>query len=154
MNSLINRYGGTGVAAFIVGLSILMWRESLELVDSDSYIFPRVIILCMGISASLIVLRDIFWKSNITVAQHTGSNVRRLALVCLLLVTVALIPWAGMGLALAMLMVLCIELSRFDKWSLTHRLKLHAVGLTLVILLTWTFRTLLYVPLPVGMLFK
>jgi hypothetical protein len=154
MNSLINRYGGTVVAAFIIGLSVLMWRESLELVDSDSFIFPRVILLFMGITASFVVIRDLFWKSVNMPAQQAGSNFRRLALVCLLLATVALIPTVGMGFALAILMVVCIELSRFESWSLSHRLKLHAVGLTLVILLTWTFRTLLYVPLPVGILFK
>lgn len=143
--------GSVLIAALLVLFGIVLWVDSYSLLDPDAYVFPRVMIIGMTVTGSLVVIRDL-WRERATEAYPPGDALRRILLIVLMLVATALIPFIGMGAGLVLLMIGAIELSRFETWSSRQRLLLHGIGIVLAIGLTVIFRELLYVPLPMGSL--
>jgi len=131
----------------------VLWMDSYNLLDADAYVFPRVMIIGMCVTGSLVVVRDLL-RVRAAEPQAAGDGLRRVLLVLLMLITSALIPFIGMALALVILMAMAIELSRFETWTLRHRIILHGCGLALAIGLSVVFREFLYVPLPTGSLWS
>ena len=149
MNTAKRQLGSALVAALIVLFGVVLWVDSYSLLDPDSYVFPRVMIIGMAITGSLVVIRDL-WKARASEDYPPGDAVRRILLIVLMLATAGAIPFIGMGLGLVLLMLGAIELSRFEPWSARQRLLLHGIGIAIAVGLTVVFRELLYVPLPMG----
>jgi len=153
MSTAKRQFGGVIIAALLAILGGLLWVDSYSLLDPDAYVFPRVMIIGMVTTATLVVIRDL-WRARIEQAQPPGDALRRVLLVLLMLLTVALIPFIGMALGLVVLMAAAIELSRFESWTLRQRLILHGFGLVMAITFAVVFREFLYVPLPTGSLWS
>lgn len=149
MNTPHRQIGSAAIAALLVIFGVVLWIDSYSLLDPDSYVFPRVMIIGMALTGSLVVIRDL-WRDRASAQQPPGDALRRILLIVLMLATIALIPYLGMGMGLVLLMIGAIELSRFEPWSTRHRLLLHGIGIALAVALTVIFRELLYVPLPMG----
>ncbi len=149
MNRPNKQLGSALVAALLVLFGAVLWIDSYSLLDPDSYVFPRVMIIGMAITGSLVMIRDL-WKARDSEAYPPGDALRRILLIVLMLASAAGIPFIGMGLGLVLLMIGAIELARFEPWSWRQRILLHGIGIALAIGLTVVFRELLYVPLPMG----
>jgi len=143
--------GGVITAAVLVILGAILWVDSYSLLDPDAYVFPRVMIIGMAVTGSLVVVRDL-WRARAQEAHPAGDNLRRILLVLLMLLSTALIPFIGMALSLVLLMAAAIELSRFESWTTRQRVILHGCGLLMAVGLAVVFREFLYVPLPTGSL--
>ena len=143
--------GGVITAAILVVLGGVLWVDSYSLLDPDAYVFPRVMIIGMTVTGSLVVVRDL-WRARAQEAHPAGDNLRRILLVLLMLLSTALIPFIGMAVSLVLLMAAAIELSRFESWTTRQRMILHGFGLFMALTLTVVFREFLYVPLPTGSL--
>jgi len=143
--------GGVITAAVLVILGGILWVDSYSLLDPDAYVFPRVMIIGMTVTGSLVIVRDL-WRARAQEAHPSGDNLRRILLVLLMLLSTALIPLIGMAVSLVLMMAAAIELSRFESWTIRQRVILHGCGLFMAVMLAVVFREFLYVPLPTGSL--
>ncbi len=137
----------------IVGL-VALW-DTTNMMDSDSYVFPRAIAIAM----ILFSLALIFWKltkpAAIKDADGSGaSNVRRIALVGTMLLSCLLMPWLGFLISGFATFFLLMVVAMYDTWTRAKIIVYPLIAVVVVLGFYGLFAHLLQVPLPVGTLFE
>jgi len=143
------------VACLFIILSIISLWDTTTMLDSDSYVFPRAIAIAM-ILLSLIL---IVWNLVRPVAETKEtvkdlSTIRRISLVTVMLFSSLLMPWLGFLISGFATFSLLMLVSMFDEWSLKKKLIYPLIAATIVAGFYTLFSKLLFVPLPVGLLFE
>lgn len=135
--------GGTVVAILGLTLSAACWLDTQTMMDADSFIFPRAVILLMGALCLLLILRNIFFLGIRPSQPLEGSPKRMVLLVAVMLVTVL-----GFLLATLLAFAALMLVSQWDKWTPRTLSIYSVVGLVIVTGFYLAFKYLLGVPLP------
>ena len=154
MKSRKNDLPGTILAVIFIAIGCLAWWDTLDMGDSDSYVFPRAVIVTMILCSLLLIGRNLIWGGGTHHKPIDGSTWRRIGLVVSMLVAALAMPMFGfivVGLALfAALMVLAM----FEPWTRKLAIIYPLIGATIVVSFYVLFAILLNVTLPSGILFE
>lgn len=147
--------GGTVVAALLILMGAAMWWDTTSMVDRDSYVFPRAIILIMWLMCAIVIVRNLLRKRPRPASDEPeGSHARRVALVAAMLAGSLAMPAIGFALSGIIVFGVLMVLAMYDPWT-RHRLIVYPlVGLALSIGFYLVFKEFFLVPFPEGMLFE
>lgn len=139
---------------FIIMGVVALW-DTTNMMDSDSYVFPRAIAIAM----ILFSLALIVWKLTKPAAEtdETGSEAssfRRIALVGVMLLSCTLMPWLGFLISGFATFFLLMLVAMYDAWTPAKKIIYPLVAVAIVLGFYGLFANLLQVPLPVGTLFE
>lgn len=140
--------GGTVVAILGLTLSAACWLDTKTMMDADSFIFPRAIILFMGGLCLLLLLRNMFFLGIRQPPPLEGSPRRMVLLVAIMLITGLLVTVLGFLPATLLAFLSLMAVSQWDKWTLRTLAIYSLVGLVIVTGFYLSFKYLLGVPLP------
>ena len=139
---------------FIIMGVVALW-DTTNMMDSDSYVFPRAIAIAM----ILLSLALIVWKLAKPAAKKDAegigaSNFRRIALVGVMLLSCLLMPWLGFLISGFATFFLLMLVAMYDPWTRTKIIIYPLIAVVVVLGFYGLFAHLLQVPLPVGTLFE
>jgi putative tricarboxylic transport membrane protein len=139
---------------FIIMGLVALW-DTTNMVDSDSYVFPRAIAIAM----ILFSLALIAWKLAKPAARKDAdgagaSNFRRLALVGVMLLSCMLMPWLGFLISGFATFFLLMLVAMYDAWTPAKKIIYPLIAVAVVLGFYGLFANLLQVPLPVGTFFE
>lgn len=145
---------GTITAIVFIAVACLALWDTTNMVDADSYVFPRAIAIAM-IVFSLVL---IFWNlARPRPAEKkeldTGSYPRRIGLVVAMFASTLLMPYIGFLLSGICAFIALTLAAMFDPWTPSRRLTYPLIGIVVVIGFYTLFAKVLQVPLPSGVLF-
>ena len=147
--------GGGGVcwttaaaAAFFLAVSAIVFWDTADYVDSDSYVFPDAVAAAMAFFSLLLLARA--WRQRTPPPPLQGSMRRRAAAAAAMLGAAGAMHWAGFFVAAAAAMLALTLLSNFEQWTWRR-----AAGFTLCLAAASSALYLLFVrvfliPLPAG----
>ncbi len=144
---------GTAMAGvFILLAAAAMW-DTTTMVDADSYVFPRAVLIAMIVFCGLLIVRNLVRPGPSGANASAGSSARRVLLVTAMLGSTALMPVvgffiAGLGAFLAIMMV-----AMYDPWTPYRRIVYPLACAAIVVVFYILFTRVLLVPLPSGLLF-
>ena len=148
--------GGILAAGFMILIGGLAIWDTLDMTDSDSYVFPRAVVIAMITLSLIYILRQLLRPgigSNDEAGMAGGSNPRRVGLVASMIGGSLLMPWVGF-LPSGLLVFGCIMwLAMYDEWTPKLRWLFPLVGVVIVVGFYLLFAILLSVPLPTDLLF-
>ncbi|NNK95149.1 MAG: tripartite tricarboxylate transporter TctB family protein [Desulfobacterales bacterium] len=138
---------------FILIAAISLW-DTTNMMDSDSYVFPRAIAIALIVFSLLLI----FWNLSKPVADKKeaatdASTIRRILLVAVMLVSCALMPWLGFLISGFATYILLMLVAMYDEWTSKKKLIYPLIAAAIVAGFYTLFSKLLLVPLPVGLLF-
>lgn len=145
---------GSLIAAVFVLLGALAWWDTTDMVDPDSYVFPRTVILLMVGLSLLLILRNLAIGGGQNHLSTAGSWPRRIGLVVAMLAGALAMPLVGFLPSGIVVFLAIMVLAMYDPWSASRRLVFPLVGLAVVVGFFILFSELLRVPLPLGSLFE
>jgi putative tricarboxylic transport membrane protein len=139
---------------FIIMGVVALW-DTTNMMDSDSYVFPRAIAIAM----ILFSLALIVWKLAKPAARKdangiSASNFRRIALVGVMLLSCLLMPWLGFLISGFATFFLLMLVAMYDAWTPAKKIIYPLIAVAVVLGFYGLFANLLQVPLPVGTLFE
>ncbi len=139
---------------FIVMGLVALW-DTTNMMDSDSYVFPRAI----AIGMILFSLALIAWKlakpaGKREVNDSGASNFRRIALVGVMLLSCLLMPWLGFLISGFATFFLLMLVAMYDPWTRGKIIIYPVIAVVVVLGFYGLFAHLLQVPLPVGSFFE
>lgn len=138
---------------FILIAAISLW-DTTNMMDSDSYVFPRAIAIALIVFSLLLI----FWNLSKPVAEKKevvtdASTIRRILLVTVMLISCALMPWLGFLISGFATYILLMLVAMYDEWTSRKKLIYPLIAAAVVAGFYTLFSKLLLVPLPVGLLF-
>ncbi len=146
--------GGTVMCCLFILLAAVSLWDTTNMMDSDSYVFPRAI----AISLIIFSLTLIIWNLTHPVVekqqQQKESTPRRILLVALMLLSCLIMPWLGFLLSGAITFGLLMLISMYHEWTLKNRIVYPLIAIAIVVGFYTLFSKLLLVPLPVGLFFE
>jgi putative tricarboxylic transport membrane protein len=139
---------------FIIMGVVALW-DTTNMMDSDSYVFPRAIAIAM----ILFSLALIVWKLAKPAARKDAngigaSNFRRIALVGVMLLSCLLMPWLGFLISGFATFFLLMLVAMYDAWTPAKKIIYPLIAVAVVLGFYGLFANLLQVPLPIGTLFE
>ncbi len=146
---------GMVMSAVFILVGIIAYWDTLEMIDSDSYVFPRAIavtmvVLCLAFIVWNLILppRALTESLEAQTAQRGGSTVRRVALVVAMLVCALIMPYvgfyiAGLGVFFALLMI-----AMYDPWTKFKLAVYPIICIAFVSGFYFLFKSAFLVPLP------
>ncbi len=144
---------GITVALILSLVSVISLFDTLNMVDSDSYVFPRAIAITMLVLCALFIVMQ-FIKPGITkdqeIVKSVGSTTRRIGLFIVMLCAPLLMTFIGFVLSGLLTFGLLMPLSMYDVWTLRRKITYFLSGAAIVIAFYVLFAQVLLVPLPVG----
>jgi hypothetical protein len=147
--------GGMVMASLFILIAVIALWDTTNMMDSDSFVFPRAIAIAIIVfSLALIVwnlLKPVAEKKE---ALTDASTLRRTALVAVMLVSCALMPWLGFLLSGFTTFLLLMLVAMYDQWTLKKKIIYPLIAAAVVAGFYTLFSKLLLVPLPVGLLFE
>ena len=136
-------------ALFFLALAAVVWWDTADYGDRDSYVFPNTVTAMMSLFSLLLLWRAIFRPSAATAALD-GSVPRRVGVFAVMLLAALFIPQAGFYVAAAGMLVALTFAANFAPWSkkrvLLYTACLVGVSATLYLIFLHVF----LVPLPPG----
>lgn len=120
-------------AVALIGVGIVAYIDTTFMLDSDSYVFPRAVIIALVVFSLLGILKDIVKPSDQQRAPLSGNAWRSVFLVVTMLVSILLIPLIGFLLALQITFVLLMVVAMYERWT-TKRLMLYPLMAVVVVL--------------------
>ena len=148
--------GGIAVAGLMIVIGGVAIWDTLDMADSDSFVFPRAVAGAMIVLSILYIVRQIFRPgagSNDEAGLVGGSNLRRAGLVAAMVGGSLAMPWVGFMVSGIVVFGAIMLLAMYDEWTARRRWLFPVVGLVIVIGFYVMFAHLLSVPLPVGLWF-
>ena len=142
-------------AVFILVAVIALW-DTTNMVDADSFVFPRAVAIAMIIFCMLLIAWDLIRPAsgNGEASVAGASTVRRVSLVLAMLVSTALMPWLGFLISGFAAFISIMVIAMYDQWTPFRKLVYPLVCAAFVVGFYFLFAELLLVPLPVGSLFE
>ena len=141
------RWPEAAAALFFLAVSAIVFQDTADYVDSDSYVFPDAIASAMAFFSLLLLIRAWKWHAA---PPLQGSMPRRAIAAAAMLGAAAAMPWAGFFLSAAAAMFALTLLANFEQWTWKRAagfaVCLSAVSLALYLL----FARVFLIPLPVG----
>ncbi len=144
---------GTVLAVVFIGIGLLAWWDTFEMGDSDSYVFPRAVIVTMIVCCVLLIGRNVVWGGGKHHRPLEGSTWRRMGLVITMLGAALAMPVFGFLPVGMVLFTVLIVLAMFDPWTRKSRISYPLIGVAIVVTFYLLFAVLLNVALPEGSLF-
>lgn len=148
--------GGLVMSCLFIIISLVALWDTTNMLDSDSYVFPRAIAIAMIVLNLLLIGRNLLHftdKENGT-ANTGASNARRIALIAGMLIGCVMMPIFGFMISGIITFVFLMLVSMYDRWSGKIMIIYPLVALSLVVGFYMLFSKVLLVPLPVGVLFN
>lgn len=148
--------GGMVVAAVFILVSVVALWDTTNMVDADSYVFPRTIAIAMIIFSILLIVWNLIRPEpgNGEAPTPGASTVRRVGLVAAMLLSTALMPWLGFLVSGFAAFISIMVIAMYDPWTRFRKLVYPLVCAAFVAGFYFLFAQLLLVPLPVGSLFE
>ncbi|MBT8052001.1 MAG: tripartite tricarboxylate transporter TctB family protein [Gammaproteobacteria bacterium] len=147
--------GMVTAAVFILIAVIALW-DTTNMVDADSYVFPRAVAIAMIIFCMMLIAWGLIrpLPGNGEASDPGASTVRRVSLVLAMLVSTALMPWLGFLISGFAAFISIMVIAMYDQWTPFRKLVYPLVCAAFVVGFYFLFAELLLVPLPVGSLFE
>lgn len=145
---------GTILAITFIVIGCLAWRETYDMGDADSYVFPRAVIVILIVCCLLLIGRNIIWGGGKNHQYTDGSMLRRIGLVVAMAVAALAMPMFGFLTVGMMLFGVLMMLAMFEPWTRKLKIKYSLIGATIVVTFYVLFAVLLHVTLPIGTLFE
>lgn len=149
--------GGVVVALMLIVVAIIALWDTTHMVDPDSFIFPRAVAVSLiGFSTLFILIQIIapYTGTNDEEGLTGGSNLRRIGLVTMMVMSSALMPWLGFLISGVVAFIAIMLFAMYDEWTPRLKLVFPLVGVAIVTGFYFLFAELLLVPLPVGAIFE
>lgn len=147
--------GGTVICCLFILLAAISLWDTTNMLDSDSYVFPRAIAISMIVFSIMLI----FW--NLTHPDLTKqkepqkeSTVRRILLVAMMLLSCLIMPWLGFLVSGVITFGLLMLVAMYDKWHAKNRIIYPLIAVAIVVGFYTLFSKVLLVPLPVGLFFE
>ncbi len=139
---------------FILVAAVSLW-DTTNMLDSDSYVFPRAIAIAMIIFSLMLITYNLA-KPRLEVQETVTetSTVRRVALVVVMLGSCLAMPWLGFLIPGILTFILLMFIAMYDQWSMQRKILYPLIAVAIVLGFYTLFGNLLQVPLPVGTLFE
>lgn len=148
--------GGMVTAAVFILVAVVALWDTTNMVDADSFVFPRAVAIAMIIFCMLLIawglIRPI--PGDGEASAPGASTTRRVSLVAAMLGSTALMPWLGFLISGFAAFVSIMLIAMYDEWSPFRKLVYPLVCAAFVVGFYFLFAELLLVPLPVGSLFE
>ncbi len=145
--------GTVTAGIFILVAAAALW-DTTTMVDADSYVFPRAVLIVMILLCGLLIVRNLVRPGPPGANAPAGASTpRRVLLVAAMLGSVALMPvigffLAGLGAFLAIMMI-----AMYDTWTPYRRIVYPLSCVAVVVVFYILFTRVLLVQLPTGLLF-
>ncbi len=147
--------GGLIMSSLFIVIALVALWDTTHMLDSDSYVFPRVIAIAMIILNIILIGRNLLHLTDENEEPKAGaSTFRRVALIVGMLVSCIMMPFLGFMVSGVLTFLFLMLVSMFDQWTAKTRIIYPLVAIVLVIGFYMLFSKLLLVPLPVGSLFQ
>ena len=148
--------GGMVTAAVFILVAVIALWDTTNMVDADSYVFPRAVAISMIAFCLMLIVWGLIRPAsgNGEASAPGASTVRRVSLVLAMLVSTALMPWLGFLISGFAAFVLIMLIAMYDQWTPFRKLVYPLVCAAFVLGFYFLFAELLLVPLPVGSLFE
>lgn len=149
--------GGIIVSVLMIMIGVIAIWDTTSMIDSDSYVFPRVVAGSMIALSILFIVKQFFIPSmgrNDEAGSAGGSHIRRVCLVVAMVVCALLMPLIGFLLSGILAFMAIMMLAMYDEWTVKLRVVFPLVGVAIVGGFYLMFAKLLLVPLPVGVIFE
>ena len=141
--------GGMVVAAIFILVGLLVIWDSTTMVDSDSFVFPVTVAICMmGLSLFFIVWNLLKAPASEKSAPEPGSTPRRIGLVAAMLGSAFMMPYTGFVIAGFFAFAAIMMTAMFEKWTRAKLLAYPLVCVAVVAGFYFLFAKALLVPLP------
>ncbi len=145
--------GGTVCAALFILLGAFALYDTTQMVDRDSYVFPRAIIGAMMALSIVVIFRTLVRPGGAAKEHRPGSTARRGALVAAMLAATLAMPYLGFLLSGLLVFAALVVIAMYDPWTRFRLIVYPLVSLAIVFGFYTLFKTVLLVPLPEGVLF-
>ena len=148
--------GGMVTAAVFILIAVVALWDTTNMVDADSYVFPRTVAIAMIVFSILLIIWNLLRPAagNGEAAVAGPSTIRRVSLVVAMFLSTALMPWLGFLLSGFAAFLSIMFIAMYDPWTRFRALVYPLVCLAFVVGFYFLFAKLLLVPLPVGSLFE
>lgn len=148
--------GGMVTAAVFILMAVVALWDTTNMVDADSFVFPRAVAIAMIIFCMLLIVWGLIRPDlgNGEVSAPGASTVRRVSLVAAMIVSTAAMPWLGFLVSGFAAFVSIMFIAMYDQWTSFRKLVYPLVCAAFVVGFYFLFAELLLVPLPVGSLFE
>jgi putative tricarboxylic transport membrane protein len=137
---------------FILLAMILLW-DTTNMMDSDSYVFPRAIAVGMILLSLMLIAWNLIKPVEKTETVSDASTIRRTFLVVVMILSCLLMPWLGFLISGFATYILLMLVAMYDEWTSRKKLIYPLIAAAVVAGFYTLFSKLLFVPLPVGLLF-
>ena len=138
---------------FILVASLSLW-DTTNMMDSDSYVFPRAIAIAMIAMSLMLIVWNVIRPSTYPEEYPKASTVRRTFLVMVMLISCFAMPWFGFLISGILTFGLLILVAMYDEWTPGKKIVYPLLAVAIVVGFYTLFSKLLLVPLPVGLLFE
>ncbi len=147
--------GMVTAAVFILIAAVALW-DTTNMVDADSYVFPRAVAIAMIVFCMMLIAWNLIRPvaGNGEPSVPGASTVRRVSLVLAMLVSSALMPWLGFLISGFVAFFSIMMIAMYDQWTPFRKLVYPLVCAAFVVGFYFLFAELLLVPLPVGAAFE
>jgi len=149
--------GGIIVSVLMIIIGVIAIWDTTSMIDSDSYVFPRVVAGSMIGLSILFIVKQLVAPSigrNDEAGSVGGSYIRRACLVVAMVVCALLMPLIGFMLSGILAFMAIMMPAMYDKWTTKLMVIFPLVGVAIVGGFYLVFAELLLVPLPVGTIFE
>lgn len=146
--------GEVVVSAVLIGVGCLVLWDTTTYADADSAVFPRTFsFVLIGACIAYIVVW-LMGRGEERPVPESGSAIRRILLVTVMLGGALAMPWIGFLAAAVPVFGALLLVAMYDPWTPYRAIVYPLVGLALVFGFFFVFQELLLVPLPTGKLFQ
>ena len=148
--------GGMVTAAIFILIAVIALWDTTNMVDADSYVFPRAVAIAMIVFCMMLIAWGLIRpeSGNGEASAPGASTVRRVSLVLAMIVSTALMPWLGFLISGFAAFISIMLIAMYDQWTPFRKLVYPLVCAAFVLGFYFLFAELLLVPLPVGSLFE
>ena len=155
-NTVQRDVGGMITAAVFIVVAVIALWDTTNMVDADSYVFPRAVAIAMIVFCLMLIAWGLIrpTSGNGEASAPGASTVRRVSLVLAMIVSTALMPWLGFLISGFAAFVSIMLIAMYDQWTPFRKLVYPLVCAAFVLGFYFLFAELLLVPLPVGSLFE
>lgn len=125
--------GAVVCSAVLILLGGVFYFDTTRMVDSDSFVFPRAIILAMMVMAGIRLVLDLLRPEQISRLRLGWNHLRGLLMVVALAAAILLIPKVGFlpMILMAYLVILC--LSMYERWTWPRRISYPVIAVLVVV---------------------
>jgi len=148
-------YGELVLPGLFILIAVIALWDTTNMMDSDSYVFPRAIAIAMIILNLLLIARKLLNLTNDKEQTRTvgASTFRRVALIIGMLISCMIMPYLGFLLSGIITFIFLMIISMYDEWTIKNKIIYPSTALITVIGFYLLFSKILLVPLPTGVFF-